>query len=240
VRGNHCHNNRGCGIQFNGDPNIQPGDGVMSFNLVEGNILHNNEGTDMNLTCVSDSLVRNNLFYGNKTKAIALWDTNAGFQFASKRNLLINNTIIIDLATRECIQIRNGSTGNIIRNNVLVTPFQAIVCDSSAVEGTVIDHNLYFGSAEPERFIWGGEYRSIRQMQAAGQSQGDKEGDPKFADRAKADFSLLAGSPAIDAGVADTHTGETDLAGKPRISGAAVDIGAYEFQVQPAATAGGQ
>ena len=78
VRRNHCYNNGRCGIQFNGDPAIPGGDGVMSFNLVEGNILHDNVGC-FNMTCVADSIVRNNLFYGQNSKAIALWDTHGRF-----------------------------------------------------------------------------------------------------------------------------------------------------------------
>ena len=46
----------------------------------------------------------------------------------------------------------------------------------------------------------------------------------------EADFTLKAGSPAVDKGFNDIVTTETDLAGNPRIVGRAVDIGAYEFQ----------
>ena len=229
VRRNHCYNNGRCGIQFNGDPEIPGGDGIMSFNLVEGNILHDNEN-GFNLTCVSDSVVRNNLFYGNRTKAMALWDTLAGYQYSSKRNVIINNTFVMDLCTRECIQMRNGATHNVIRNNIFVAPFQAIVADPSSIEGTVIDHNLYFGSIEPERFLWAGEYRSIKDMQEAGLSEGDLEADPKLADTKAHDYRLTADSPAIDSGVADDRAGDRDLAGQPRTSGKAIDRGAYEFQ----------
>ena len=47
------------------------------------------------------------------------------------------------------------------------------------------------------------------------------------------DLSLLEGSPAIDAGSNDAAEAETDLAGNPRIAGAAVDLGAYEYQGNP-------
>jgi parallel beta-helix repeat protein len=229
VKRNHCHHNKVCGIQFNGDPNIPGGDGIMSYNLVEGNILHHN-GNSLNLTCVSDSVVRSNLFYGQNTKAIALWDTMAGYQYSSKRNILINNTVIMDLCTRECIQMRNGATHNVVRNNILVAPFQAIVADPSSVEGTVIDHNLYFGSREPERFLWAGEYRTVKDMQAKGFCQGDASGDPKFVNQAEADFRPAADSPAIGAGVMDDKAGDVDLAGKPRSADGKIDIGAYQHQ----------
>jgi hypothetical protein len=57
--------------------------------------------------------------------------------------------------------------------------------------------------------------------------------DPKLANPAAGDFSLLAGSPAIDAGdPAGLLPGDsaTDVLGAPRISGARQDMGAVEFQ----------
>lgn len=229
VRRNHCHDNATCGIQFNGDPEIPGGDGVMSFNLVEGNILHHN-GNALNLTCVSDSVIRNNLLYGQQTKAIALWDTMAGYQYSSKRNILINNTIVMDLTSRECIQMRNGATHNTIRNNILVAPFQAIVADPSSIEGAVIDHNLYFGTREPERFLWAGEYQTVSDMQEKGFCKGAVTGDPKFTDQAKADFTLLPDSPAIGAGAVDEKAGDVDLAGKARTADGKTDVGAYQYK----------
>lgn len=57
---------------------------------------------------------------------------------------------------------------------------------------------------------------------------GNVHGDPLFA--SASDFHLQRGSPAIDAGLATTNTGTTDVAAAPRVVGAAVDMGAYEFQ----------
>ncbi len=56
-------------------------------------------------------------------------------------------------------------------------------------------------------------------------------GNPLFANFAGSDFSLQAGSPLIDRGDSGAVTaGELDLAGNPRVSGAAPDIGAFERQ----------
>jgi parallel beta-helix repeat protein len=69
---------------------------------------------------------------------------------------------------------------------------------------------------------------------------GNLEVDPRFVEvgqlsanntRTGADCHLLEESPCIDAGEPDYDAapGETDIAGNPRVSGAAVDIGAYEY-----------
>ena len=51
---------------------------------------------------------------------------------------------------------------------------------------------------------------------------------PLFVDAAGGDYRQAAGSPTIDAGVAD-QLGAVDLDGSPRVQGAAPDIGAFEF-----------
>jgi hypothetical protein len=55
--------------------------------------------------------------------------------------------------------------------------------------------------------------------------------NPQFADMANGNFHLASTSPCIDAGVVQPWmTNAQDLDGNPRVSGASVDIGAYESQ----------
>jgi hypothetical protein len=61
---------------------------------------------------------------------------------------------------------------------------------------------------------------------------GNQTAAPLFVDAAGGDYREAAGSPTIDAGIAD-QLGALDLAGNPRTVGAAPDIGAFEF-VPPA------
>jgi hypothetical protein len=59
---------------------------------------------------------------------------------------------------------------------------------------------------------------------------GNMRRDPLWADPEAGDFRLQAGSPCIDTGTLDAlGLPELDFEGGPRVSGAAVDIGAYEF-----------
>jgi hypothetical protein len=60
---------------------------------------------------------------------------------------------------------------------------------------------------------------------------------PLLADPAAGDFAQLPDSPTIDAGLADPLSGSLDLPGGPRVSGAAIDIGADEFDAPPDTTA---
>ncbi len=55
--------------------------------------------------------------------------------------------------------------------------------------------------------------------------------DPLFEDAAALDYRLGKGSPCINAGnPAGITRAETDLDGAKRISGASIDLGAYERQ----------
>lgn len=54
--------------------------------------------------------------------------------------------------------------------------------------------------------------------------------EPGFVDRAGGNFRLLPGSPCVGAGSDTVLTAATDRDGRPRITGGAVDVGAYEVQ----------
>jgi hypothetical protein len=53
-------------------------------------------------------------------------------------------------------------------------------------------------------------------------------GDPKFKDYENGDYRLASGSPCINNAYGEATT-KTDLAGKKRVIGKAMDIGCYEF-----------
>ena len=80
-------------------------------------------------------------------------------------------------------------------------------------------------------------YDSVKQEAPATVTDagGNQATPPLFVNPGAGDYREAAGSPTIDAGVADPQIGELDLAGNARTLGAAPDIGAFET-VQPAGT----
>ncbi len=92
--------------------------------------------------------------------------------------------------------------------------------DNACADGTIhIDHSL-FNTRTP---MVGAPGRQV-----IFEGPGNRTGDPLFADPLRNDYHLLAGSPAIDAGVADASAAPSDLDGRARVQGAAPDLGAFE------------
>ena len=70
---------------------------------------------------------------------------------------------------------------------------------------------------------------------------GNIDEEPGFVNLATGDHHLLFGSPCINAGTnLDWMIETTDLDGNPRLSGSAIDIGAYEFQLSSGGLITGQ
>ncbi len=113
--------------------------------IIEDNVMNGNGkagGGSLNLAGLQDSLIQNNLIYGNVNHGIAEWnDANPydealvepGPQAASEvegpddlplwgchSNRIRNNTVLLANKDRAALQFRNGSWGNRVRNNVLV------------------------------------------------------------------------------------------------------------------------
>ncbi|MBN1887768.1 MAG: DUF1565 domain-containing protein [Thermoflexales bacterium] len=80
------------------------------------------------------------------------------------------------------------------------------------------------------------QYSDIEDGDFAGQA-GNFSSDPLFVNAANGDFHVLPASPVIDAGNS-FYPGlpATDLDGRPRIAGAAVDVGALELPIGLAVT----
>ncbi|MCW5803583.1 MAG: right-handed parallel beta-helix repeat-containing protein [Deltaproteobacteria bacterium] len=236
ARRNHIWGNAQCGIHLNGDITFG-GDGTISGAIIEDNVIRDNGrlgGSGINGDGLVDATIRNNVLDGNHASGVSLYREDGGAP--STGNRVVNNTIRMAGDARWAVNIQDGSTRNVLRNNILLHPSAsrgAIDICAGCISGTQSDHNAVVG-----RFSVGGSvvdlagWRGMTGNDAGSFVAADAE---LFANAAAGDLSLRAGSPAIDAGMSDVAVPEVDIDGVARPQGAAVDIGAYEHCDGPCA-----
>jgi len=125
------------------------------------------------------------------------------------------------------VMIINGATGHLIANNTLFAERTGIygILDAesgSSDSGVVVRNDIlsnagYVGTAATadHNLVWNGVSGSVS--------------DPDFTDIADANFALLAGSRAIDAGVAIPGVTNDTRSGSRPVVGTAPDLGAIEY-----------
>jgi len=148
IRNNVVAGNYGNGIHLNGDAS-QGGAGVITGAVIENNtIIGNgrNGGSAINCDGLEHSIIRNNTLTENYGKGISLYQIDAAA--ASVNNLVSGNTVIMAADPRgPALQIKNGSSGNVVRSNNLSSPKGAMqVADDGSLEGFRSDRNLFRGS----------------------------------------------------------------------------------------------
>jgi hypothetical protein len=231
IRRNVSHDNHANGIHMNGDVS-QGGDGLISGALVEQNAIYGNGvggGSGINMDGVTDSVVRNNLLYDNHASGISLYQIDGAT--GSRRNVVVNNSIVNAADGRWCVNINGGSTNNTVLNNVLYNYHSfrgAVTVDASSRPGLVSDYNAVISRFSTDD---GDTVIGLAAWQALGYDTHSFVSTPAALFLAPgSDFHLLAPGPAIDAGTA-TQAPSGDLEGSPRPVGAGVDVGAYEAQL---------
>ncbi len=126
-----------------GANNFPDGKGV-NF-IIEENVINQNGkagGGSLNLAGLQESLIQNNLIYGNFNHGIAQWDDANPYDAAyvdpgpsapnevkgpndlplwgCQRNVIRNNTVLMNNPGRAAMQCRNGSWGTKMRNNIFI------------------------------------------------------------------------------------------------------------------------
>jgi hypothetical protein len=233
VENNTCWGNYACGIHMNGDLS-QGGTGLITGALVANNIIHDNGvggGSAINCDGVQNSVIENNLLYNNHASGISLFDQDAAA--GAINNIVVNNTIVMAKDARWAINIKNGSTGNTVLNNILLdnNPSHGSVnIAADSLSGFTSDYNIVVDRFNPDDGNVSNDTLAQWQSQT-GQDQHSHiaAASALFANLAKNNYHLKAGSPAIDAGTS-TDAPKSDLSGKPRPAGKGYDIGCYEFQ----------
>ena len=173
--------------------------------ITDGNgiIVDSNNYTGYN----GHTLVENNLIYDNGgTGAHAFASNNVDFLY----NTAYDNNQTPSLQEG---QIDGQNSSNVrIENNILAASSGGIVNENNS--GVAYDYNVYSGG------------------RVAVRGAHDIVGDPMFADASGGNFTLLAGSPAIDDASA-AFPNATDNAGHLRPSGAGYDRGAFDTNLPP-------
>lgn len=145
LTGNIIFGNAGSGIQMTGDAGS--GDsGIISGALVEDNTIHDN-GSGINCDGVQNSVFRNNLLYNNHASGISLYRTAAAQ--ASLNNTVVNNTFVMASDAGWAVNISDGSTGNIVFNNILFNNnpnHGSIAITSDSLSGFFSNNNVVNGS----------------------------------------------------------------------------------------------
>lgn len=149
---------------------------------------------------ISDLVFRNNVFAHG-----GAW----GMSVHQIRNVTAMHNVFADIQYHG-IGFRDGATG-VVRNNIFYNAGSNYwASDGGTVEGS---HNIL--------------YRDEGDLDPGDYPDDFVNVDPLLADPAGDDYHILAGSPAIDAGL---NVGVTsDLEGVRRPQGGGYDIGAYEF-----------
>jgi len=238
--------------------NAQFGGGIYilgdSSAKVRGNIVIGNYGSSagggIGLFGAGDVLVENNIFHANSsdTEGGGLWMVNeadeaivdnlfaadtapSGSEIYSlvpssaKGYRMVNNTIVADDSSADAAVIADGFNQNaIIANNAIFTSSHqtALLCNPIYQDGPpLVGFNDAYSST-------GLAYDGS----CAGYSgtRGNIASNPQFVGPLNGNFRLSATSPAINAGHNSPSLPPKDLAGRPRVVGGTVDMGAYEYQ----------
>jgi len=233
IINNHSFNNNGCGIHMNGDLSMGD-DGIISNATVAGNIMHDNGvggGSAINMDCVQDSKIFNNLLYNNHATGIAMYQIDGAE--GSKNNKIFNNTIIHPADGRWAILVVNASTGNTIYNNILINKhsFRGSIClDEESKPGFVSDYNLVVNRLSDDD---GNSNMSLTSWQALGydvHSQIAQSENLIFADPNNSNYHLLQSSQPTNIGTPLVSSiVNVDLDGIVRPQESGYDIGAYEY-----------
>ena len=167
--------------------------------------------------------LRNSLIYANEAIQNA-----SGVYTVPAANCLIENCTIADNTTKAGTAYTvyglraTGSTAakkTIVRNTI-------VYGNSGNTAGSENTMNLYRNSATYVELY---NNLSTTAFEDSATTSGNVIGDPRFTDVAARDYTI-GFSAAVDAGQAqDWMATGTDLAFGPRVRGAAVDIGAYEY-----------
>jgi hypothetical protein len=175
---------------------------------------------------VQDSLVRNNLLRDVHAKGITLYQIDAAD--AAKRNIVVNNTVLVAADGQAPLRINHDASDNTILNNIFLSLTASGAwadAEESGLEGATIDYNITTGVA-----LVGGVPRDDWHSEYGFDAHSIVVNDPDliFASVTADDFHLRSTAAAVNAGTA-TNAPPRDIEGVSRPAAGGMDIGAYEW-----------
>jgi hypothetical protein len=229
--------------------------GGSSTARIVGNLITGNNGYEfgggIGLDAAGSVTIENNKLFKNSsaTQGGAIWMVNEADEiivqnlmagdtapsgteiyslipFSTTGYRLVNNTIVSTNPSADAAVVADGFNSNAqIINNLIIAPGTetALECNPIYNDGPPI---VQFDDAfSLNGTSYGGSCTGFSG------SNGNISANPDFVNAAKRNFELLTGSPAINAGTNSApNLPKKDLAGKPRIVGGIIDMGAYENQ----------
>lgn len=204
------------------------------FNVLGAVSFFNSKATISNCTiknnhwglyCLSypSPIIVNNIISNNESDGI-ICSSNSSSQIIN--NLFINNGCGIACEINSDV---------IISNNTIANNQRGICCYSSnpVIKNTILWENDYCFTVTSGSINLSNSLIQYSDLPSYIQDLGFNilNSDPLFMNPDQVDFQLLQESPCINSGDNNVQNlPESDLMGNPRISGTAIDIGAYEYQ----------
>jgi hypothetical protein len=192
--------------------------------LVENCIAYGNGNKGIGIAWCNGVTIRNNVCYKNGIDGSqGTWRGDLSNQ-AGENNTFANNIAVAD-SSGAGSRSANTAIGN-----------YAVGANGEACTGTVWFNNLTYHTNNTSSTSL-----NINGPGCATPTVGNGNKlatNPLFVNAAAFDFHLQSGSPCLNAGTATYGLPANDNEGNPRVSGAAVDIGAYEYDTGTATAAG--
>lgn len=147
-------------------------DGISEDLIIEQNVMTDNGSggaAGINLASVRQSVVRNNLIYGNGAAGIACWDNAyaeekglASSEYGCQAVDILNNTIVDETGNRGALILNHDARDMRVYNNIIIRDrYDAYEVAVNSGSGLQSGYNYYFAQSIDESPGFGGDEHSL-------------------------------------------------------------------------------